>query len=254
MHVTAGRDPADDRAVVPDRLVADHVGRVVSGSDIDDERDELAGRTGLHLLFDRGTADEVVVELEVAVDARFERCVDRPVLTEPCAEVLLQPQRHEGPEAEQPDAVLLAGRHQRVEQRPLVLRRDPHLVAEIAAVRQSPYPSRDRADLDLLEVHELERRIRHVRVGDGLQHVTRTRPGQREADEAQPQDLETDGVVGRQMVEEPAAVVHLGGLRAEEEVLVLAGAGDRELADDAALRVQHCRERDPANFWHGSCQ
>ena len=37
--VAARRDPADDRAVVPDRLVADDVGRVVRIG-LDDERDE----------------------------------------------------------------------------------------------------------------------------------------------------------------------------------------------------------------------
>ncbi len=43
----------------------------------------------------------------------------------------------------------------------------------------------------------------------------------------------------RQVIEEPARVVHLGGLRAEQEELVVADARHRELADDATLRVEH---------------
>ena len=39
-------------------------------------------------------------------------------------------------------------------------------------------------------------------------------------------------------------MVHLGRLRAEQEELVVADAGDGELADDPAVRVEHRRERD----------
>jgi hypothetical protein len=41
------------------------------------------------------------------------------------------------------------------------------------------------------------------------------------------------------VVEEPARVVDLGGLRTEQEELVVADPADGELADDPALRVQH---------------
>ena len=51
---------------------------------------------------------------------------------------------------------------------------------------------------------------------------------------------------GRQVGEEPPRVVHLGGLRAEQEELVVAGAGDGELADDAAVGVEHRRQGDAA--------
>ena len=86
---------------MPHRLVADHVGRLVR-VDVDHEHHQpplraTVGQLGL----DRGAADEVVVELEVAVHARFERRVDRPVLAVPRAEVLLEPHRDQRPEPEQ---------------------------------------------------------------------------------------------------------------------------------------------------------
>ena len=39
-------------------------------------------------------------------------------------------------------------------------------------------------------------------------------------------------------------MVHLGGLRAEQEERVVTGSGDGELADDAPVRVEHRRQRD----------
>jgi hypothetical protein len=112
--VRPGRDPADDLIVVPDRLVADDVGRIV-GIRIHREVHHPR-RVRCHLGLDGGPPDEVVVELEVAVHSRLERRVDRPVLAEPRAEHLLHPHRHQRPESEQPHPVLLAGLPQQVEQ------------------------------------------------------------------------------------------------------------------------------------------
>ena len=40
----------------------------------------------------------------------------------------------------------------------------------------------------------------------------------------------------------------LGGLRPEQEELVVVDAGDRELADDPPVRVEHRREGDPPDL------
>ena len=115
----------------------------------------------------------------------LERRVDRPVLPEPGAEQLLHAHRHQRPEPEQRHAVRLPGLPQHVEQRPLVLGRDPDLVAEVAAVRHPPDPGRDHADVDPPERHERE-------VGRGqrlgrhrLQHVAGVRTGDGQPDERQ---------------------------------------------------------------------
>ena len=155
--VRARGHPADDRPVVPDRLVADDVGRLV-GIRLDDECDEPALGTGLGLLLVRRAADELVVELDVALQAGLVERVDRAVLAIPRPVALLEPQRHQRPEPEQPDPVLLARGHQLVEQRTLVLGSDPQLVAELAAVVDPADERRDDPDLDPPEIHEAERR------------------------------------------------------------------------------------------------
>ena len=50
------------------------------------------------------------------------------------------------------------------------------------------------------------------------------------------------GLPARQVVDEPARVVDLGRLRTEQEEVVVTDPRDRELADDAALRVEHRRQ------------
>ena len=61
--VAARGDPADDRPVVPDRLVADDVGRIV-GVGLDDERAQPPLRAaGRQLGLVGRAADELVVEL-----------------------------------------------------------------------------------------------------------------------------------------------------------------------------------------------
>ena len=109
--VPARRHPADDLAVVPDRLVADDVGWRVRIR-LDDHRHEAPRRsTGGHLGLVGRPTDEVVVEPEVARDPGLGRRVDRPVLAEPRPVALLQAERHQRPHPEQPQAVRLARGH-----------------------------------------------------------------------------------------------------------------------------------------------
>ena len=176
---------------MPDRLVADDVGGLVRVR-IDVEVDEPALGPALHLRLQRGATDEVVVELEVALHPRLERCVDRAELTEPRAEALLHAQRHQRPETEQGHAVRLAGVPQHVEQRPLVLGRDPDLVPEVARVRHPPDPRRDHPDVDVAERHEREVGRRQRRRRHRLQHVAGARPGDGQPDERQGEHLEAD--------------------------------------------------------------
>lgn len=84
--VAARGHPADDRPVVPDRLVAEGV-RGLVGVGLCDERHEPAGRTPRHLCLVRRPAHELVVELDVVAHARLKRGVDRPVVAEPRPEL-----------------------------------------------------------------------------------------------------------------------------------------------------------------------
>ena len=69
----------------------------------------------------------------------------------------------------------------------------------------------------------------------GREHVARARPGDGQPDQAQPEHLEPDRPVGRQVVAEPARVVDLGRQRPEQVELVgLGRPRDGELADDPA--------------------
>ena len=122
---------------MPDRLVADHVGRRL-GIHFDPEHHQLALRAaGRDLGLDGFAADEVVVELQHAVHAGFERGVDRPELAEPGTEALLQSHGDECAEPEQTHTELLPRVPKEVEQGALVLRLHPDLVAEVAAVRHA---------------------------------------------------------------------------------------------------------------------
>ena len=60
--------------------------------------------------------------------------------------------------------------------------------------------------------------------------------------------LEAHGAGLGQVVEEPPRMVHLGGLRTEQEELVGADARHGELADDPPLRVQHRRQVGAADL------
>ena len=197
-----------------------------------------------------------MIQAEVAGDARLHRRIDRAVFAEPGPVALLQPQRHQRAHAEQPQPVRLPGGHDPVEQDGLVFRRDPQLVAEIAGVVDAPQVDRDHAHVDMPERHERERLRREVEVGrHRRQHVPRPRTSHGHAGQAQAEDLERDAAIGRQVVAEPARVMDLGRQRSEEvEHLGVGRAGDRELADDPALVVEHRRQRDPPDARHARRQ
>ncbi len=131
------------------------------------------------------STDELVVELDVAREAGLSWCVNGPVLTEPRTEALLEPQRHQRPEAEQPDPEVGTGVHQLIEEGSLVFGRDPQLIAELPRVAEPADTSGDHADVHRPEVHEPERGRQEISVSDLLQHVARTRSGQRQTHQAQ---------------------------------------------------------------------
>ena len=146
----------------------------------------------------------------------------------------------------------LSGRDDPVEQRPLVLRRDPQLVAQLAGVVDPGDEGGLHPEVDAAERHERERGGRQVEIRcDGGEDVARPRPGQRQTDEGQAEDLERHRPVARQVVAEPARVVGLGRERAEQVKLVgRGGPGDGELADDPPGVVEHRGERDPSLRGH----
>ena len=182
----------------------------------------------------------------------FERRVDRAVLAEPRPVALLEPERHQRPHPEQPQAVRLAGGHDPVEQRALVLGRDPQLVAEVARVVDPRQVGRDHPEVDLPERHEREGLGREVEVGcHRRQDVARPRTGDGQPGQPQPQDLEADAARRPAGGGGTSGVVDLGRQRAEEVELVgLGRARDRELADDPARVVEHRGQRDPPDGRH----
>ena len=196
--------------------------------------------------------DELVVEPDVPRDPALERRVDRPVLAEPRPVALFEPKRHQRAHPEEPQPVRLAGRHDPVEELALVLGRHPQLVAQVAGVVDAGQQDRGHAEVDPPERHEREGLGREVEVrGDRREHVARARPGDRQPDEAQPEHLEADRAVGRQVMAEPARVMDLRGERSEEVELVGIGRpGDRELPDDPAGVVEHRGQRDPPRRGH----
>ena len=213
MGVPAAGDPADHALAigsgVPHGLVADHIGRVI-GIGIDDEHRQLALRPARGAFgLDGGAADELVIELQDAVHPRLERGVDRPVLAEPGAEVLLEAHRDQGPEPEQAHVELVARLPQQVEEVALVLGLHPDLVPEIAGVRHARQPDRGHAEVDRAERHEREVGGRQRCLGELLQHVARSRSGNRQPDHRQGEHLEANRARLREMVDEPAWVMHL---------------------------------------------
>ena len=193
---------------MPDRLVADDI-RI---RDIDHEAAQAQTASGL-LLAARGLlADEVrrLVVGDEAVEAGLERTVDRPVLAGPGAVGLLEAQRIQRTRAEQPDAVRLARRHQRIEDVDEVRGFAPDLVADVAGVADASHQRRGHADRDALDVHEAELRRGEVRRGHGREHLARARTGDREARETGAVGDDGHRAVGRQMLLEPAHVVVLG--------------------------------------------
>ena len=150
-----------------------------------------------------GPADEVVIEPKVASDPGLGRRVDRPVLTEPCPVALLEPQGHQRPHPEQPQAVRLAGRHDPVEQLALVLGRDPQLIAEVTGVVDSGEKNGRHPEVDPSERHERERLGRQVEVRrDRREHLPRPRARDRQPGQPQAEHLEPDRPVARQVVAE----------------------------------------------------
>ena len=188
-----------------------------------------------------------MIELHVPVHAGLDRREDRAVLAEPRPEHLLEPHREERTHAEQPDAVRFTGRHQRVEHVPLVLGRHPDLVAEVAGVGHAADPARCHADVERPDVHEAEVVGADVEPGDRLQHVARRRPGERQPGQALAEHLERELGVGRAVSEEPTPVAVGGAERAEEQELVVAEAGHRELAHDPSVLVEHRRQIDASD-------
>ena len=200
----------------------------------------------------RRATDELVVELDVARDPAFERGVDRAVLAEPRAVALLEPQRHQRTHPEQAQPVRPTGLDDPVEQRALVLWRDPQLVPEVAGVVDPGQVRRVHPEIDLAEGHERERRGREVEVGGhGGEDVARQRSGHDSPTSPRPRTSKRHGPVAREVVAEPARVVGLGGQRSEQVELVgLGGSRHGELADDPALVVEHRRQRDPPGRRH----
>ncbi len=128
MREAAGGDPAHYLALVPDRLVAQHVG-IDRLDDHGDAAERAARRLLLHRLV---AADEVVLgEVDETVHAGFEAAVDGAQLAVPGGEVLLEAHGEKGTHAEVHDAMLCTRLHDLLIEPALILRRHPDFVAEV---------------------------------------------------------------------------------------------------------------------------
>src|SRR5258708_12259543 len=125
MGVAARSHPADDLAIVPDRLVTDGVRALI----LDDERDQPQLRHALPVAECGLASDEIALaEGEEALQPGLERRIDRPILAGPIAEALLQPHRVQRTGSEIPQAQLGAGLIEGVIDRQLIVRRYPDLL------------------------------------------------------------------------------------------------------------------------------
>ena len=246
MGVPAGGHPADDLVGVPDRLVADDVGRIVRIG-LYHQGHQPPGRADRRLRFERRPPDEVVVQLHDVGHPRLKRGIDGTVLAEPRAVALLESKRQERPDAEQAQAMGLTEPDEAVEQRPLVLRCHPQLIAKLARVGEPTDLGGDHPDVHAADIHEPERLRAHIRRGHRGQHVARSRAGQPQPDEVQPDDLERNVATDGQVIQEPTLVVRLAGERSEQGERLHVRPGDGELPDDPARLVEHRRQADPAH-------
>ena len=87
------------------------------------------------------------------------------------------------------------------------------------------------------------------RVGERLQHVAGERPGDGEAHHRQREHLEPIGLPAGRWSRNQREWCDLGRLRAEQEEVVVADPRHGELADDAALRVEHRRQVRCGRSW-----
>ena len=165
--------PADDLAVMPDRLVAQHVG--VGG--IDDHRDapQLAARPPSRCIAASRPMKSFLARSMKRSSAGFIRPIDRPKLAIPGREVLLEPQRQQRAHAEIDDARSFPAAHDLLIEPALIFRRHPDLVAEIAGIGDAVDHRRHVGDVHRAMIHELECRAGHILVGQPLQHVARLR-------------------------------------------------------------------------------
>src|SRR5208282_878745 len=131
MAVAARRGPPDDISVVPDRLIAQHVGV----ARVDDET-HAPQLPAVRLFREGGFAtDEVpLAEVDETVQPGFERAIDRAEFSVPGWKVLLEPQREQRAHAEMHDAKAMPGFHDRSVETSLVLRPDPDFIAKITRV------------------------------------------------------------------------------------------------------------------------
>ena len=195
VRVAARSDPADHLAVVPDRLVAEHVGV----GRIDDEGHAPQLAAVLLLARRRLAADEVVLlQVDEAAGVGLEGAVDRAKLAEPGRPVLLQPHGEERAHAEIDDAEFLARLHDLVVEPPLIFRLHPDLVAEVAGIGDAVDHHRNVGEMRLAEIEEAEGLARDVLVGELCEHFSRVRPGDRRPTRSMPSGLiDTEPSCGR---------------------------------------------------------
>ena len=210
--------------LVPDRFVADHVGRLV-GIRFHLEVRQVPLRWVGRL--ERGAADEVVIELDVPVHPCLERREDRPVLAEPRAEHLLQAHRQQRPHTEQTDAVWLAGGHEHIEHVTLVFGRHPELVAEITGVGHPSDPH------GAIPTSNCRKSMNRKLSADTSKFVTAWRtsrdrgPASDSPTMRWPEHLERERGIRGQVLQEPATVALGGPERAEQEERIIGRAGRR---------------------------
>ncbi len=245
MGIAARCHPAAHLAIKRDRLVADDVGVLC----VDDEGAQAQRSTGSFFGDRRLFADEIgrLVQRHKAREPGFQRAVERAVLARPASERLVEAQCIQGAKSEQADAEFLACLHQRVEDIALIFRLHPDFIAEIAGIGDASDDGLRHAEIHTTDIHELECGVREVEMGEFLHHLPRLRAGNRQADEAEIERFDVHRTVGRQMLLEPAHMIILGDAGTDDEEVPFPELGQRKVADQLAVVLQHRRQHHAAD-------
>ena len=173
-------------------------------------------------------------QLHRPAKAGDERRVVWPDIGAPGAVALLQAQRLDGAIACIGDAVLLACRHQRVINGQRKLDRDMQFPAELADIGDAERKHRRAGDGDALHPGEGKARVRHVVLGQLLEHVARLGAHHRE-DGIGRGDIDQPGIepVGNR-ARDPVEIVRGEASAGDDVIFVRRQPADREIAFDAA--------------------
>ena len=241
---TAAGQPADPLAVAVDRLAAQQHHRGVG----DCEPGEQLVHAGFGLPGERLAAEERHVRFQLHRPAQpgFERRVIGADIGAPGAVAFLQPQRLDGAVAGVGDAVRRARRHQPVVDIGGVRHRHMQLPAQLADIGHAQRGDRRAADGNFAHRAEGKTRPRYVVVAYRRQHIARLRPHQRQHRVGRRNIGQARVQPGRDVRPDPGEIVRREAGAGGDVKPVGGQPRHRQVAFDAAIRVQHLGVDQPA--------